>query len=163
MTEGDFIDRLQASRDVMRRLQRSMVRYALPQGQREALIDGVRRLVIPGEQLKVMVDMIETFGPPLAQIEALRDEIGSQREQLRRMDERLIQMEAAAERLALASEQIRLFQEPFVQMAALITGQRVDRPAGSASTDEDEHDDGGQDDLADADPDLRDTDEDEGE
>jgi len=127
MTERDFVDRLQASRDAVRRLQRSLVRYAMPAEQREALIDGVRRILVPGEQLSVVTDMIDAFGPAMAQIEGLREEIASQREQLRRMDERLIQMEAAAERLALAAEQIRLFQEPFVRLASLVTGQQVER------------------------------------
>mgnify|MGYP001823260597 FL=1 len=142
MAESDFIDRLQASRDAIRKLQRSVARYALPQAQREALVDGVRRLVVPGEQLRVMTDMIDAFGPPLAQIEGLREDISEQRQQLAEIDERLIQMEAAAERLALAAEQIRLFQEPFVHMAALITGQEVDRAdADSDESDENDLDD----------------------
>jgi hypothetical protein len=131
MAEPDFLDRLQASRDTVRKFQQSLMRMAMPVEQRKALLDGLARIVTPGEQLQAIVDMIDSFGPPLAQVEALRDELAEQRAQVEAMGARLEHMQAAAERLALAAEQIIAFQGPFVHMAEMVTGQRADRPRGA--------------------------------
>jgi hypothetical protein len=128
MAERDFIDRLQAGRDVLRRAQENLARYTLTPEQRQALIEGMTRMSVPGDQLRSMVDMMEAFGPPLAQIEALREELASQREQVQAFDDRLAHLEAIAERLAIAGEQLVAYQEPFVRMASMFTGQEIKRP-----------------------------------
>jgi hypothetical protein len=128
MAERDFIDRLQAGREVIRRAQQNLARYTLTPEQRQALMEGMTRMSVPGDQLQSMVDMMEAFGPPLAQIEALRDELAVQREQVQALDQRLAHLEAIAERLVIAGEQLVAFQEPFVRMASMFTGQDVKRP-----------------------------------
>jgi hypothetical protein len=128
MAERDFIDRLQAGREVIRRAQQNLARYTLTPEQRQALMEGMTRMSVPGDQLRSMVDMMEAFGPPLAQIEALREELASQREQVQALDARLAHLEAIAERLAVAGEQLVAYQEPFVRMASMFTGQEVKRP-----------------------------------
>lgn len=125
MADKDFLDRIQAGRDAMRRVQQSLARYALTAEQRQAVIDGMTRLSVPGDQVRSIADMIDAFGPPLAQIEAVRAELAEQHEQVRRMDERLTHLEGIVERLAIAGEQLVAFQEPFVRMAAMFTGQDV--------------------------------------
>lgn len=125
MADKDFLDRIQAGRDAMRRVQQSLARYALTAEQRQAVIDGMTRLSVPGDQVRSIADMMDAFGPPLAQIEAVRAELAEQHEQVRRMDERLTHLEGIVERLAIAGEQLVAFQEPFVRMAAMFTGQDV--------------------------------------
>ena len=121
--EGDFLDRIQASRDALRKVQQSLARMAMPAEQRKALIDAMSRLVMPGEQLQLMTDMIDAFGPPLAQIEALQAELAEQRAEVDRMHDRLTVMEASVERLRLAAESLVALQEPWVRMAETLTGQ----------------------------------------
>jgi citrate synthase len=133
MAERDFIDRLQAGRDVLRRAQENLARYTLTPEQRQALLEGMTRMSVPGDQLRSMVDMMEAFGPPLAQIEALREELASQREEVQALDARLAHLEAIAERLAIAGEQLVAYQEPFVRMASMLTGQEVKRPRPAAA------------------------------
>lgn len=132
MAEPDFLDRLQAGRDALAKFQQSMMRLAMPADQRKALFEGMSNLVMPGEQLQTIVDLMDAFGPPLAQIEALQAELAEQRTQVEAMNERLAHIERAAERLALASEQLVMFQEPFVRMTEAFTGQPVTRVQRSA-------------------------------
>jgi len=135
MAEPDFLDSLAAGRDALRRLQQSLARYGPTTEQREAVVGGFSQLVFPTDGVRALSDMIDAFGPPLAQIEALRSELAEQRELLSQLDDRLGHLEISAERLALAGEQILAFQEPFVRMAAMVTGQEM--PArGSADEDE---------------------------
>lgn len=140
MAEGDLFDQFQAGREALRRLQESFARYAMPPEQRQALIDGMSQLMFPADGVRAMSDLIDAFGPPLAQIEALRSELAEQREQLAQLDGRLAHLEATAERLAIAGEQIMAFQEPYLRMAALLTGQdlgrRAARTASSSRKDE---------------------------
>lgn len=132
--QPDFLDRLQTGRDAMRKLQKSVMRLGIPAEQRQAFLDSMGRFVMPGDQLQAIVDLIDAFGPPLAQIEAAREEIADQREDLDRMQRRLATLEATLERLALASEQLVAMQGPFVKMAEIVTGQSVEREG--LSTDE---------------------------
>jgi hypothetical protein len=113
-----------------------MMRLAMPADQRKALFEGMSNLVMPGEQLQTIVDLMDAFGPPLAQIEALQAELGEQREQVEAMNDRLAHMERAAERLAVACEQLVMFQEPFVRMTEAMTGQKVTRVQRSGGTDD---------------------------
>ncbi len=134
MAEPDFLDSLAAGRDALRRLQQSLARYGPTTEQREAVVGGFSQLVFPTDGVRALSDMIDAFGPPLAQIEALRSELAEQRELLSQLDDRLGHLEISAERLALAGEQILAFQEPFVRMAAMVTGQEM--PARGANRDE---------------------------
>ena len=76
--------------------------------------------------------MMEAFGPPVAQIQAVKRQLDEQRAQVAVLQKQLEDMSAVVERLALASEQIVAFQEPFVRLAGAVmgTGQpaRVDTP-----------------------------------
>jgi len=139
MAEPDFLDSLAAGRDALRRLQQSLARYGPTTEQREAVVGGFSQLMFPTDGVRALSDMIDAFGPPLAQIEALRSELAEQRELLSQLDDRLGHLEISAERLALAGEQILAFQEPFVRMAAMVTGQEMpSRGAGDESEDEEE-------------------------
>jgi len=152
MAEPDMFDAMQAGREAIRRMQESFARYAMPAEQRQALVEGMSQLMFPTDGIRAMSDLIDAFGPPLAQVESLRAEIAEQREQLGKLDERLAVMEATAERLAVASEQIVAYQEPFMRMAAMMTGQDFSKRSakdraepsgagdGSDSTDHDEDD-----------------------
>ena len=98
--QPDFLDRLQTGRDAMRKLQKSVMRLGIPAEQRQAFLDSMGRFIMPGDQLQAIVDLIDAFGPPLAQIEAAREEIADQREDLDRMQRRLATLEATLEPLA---------------------------------------------------------------
>lgn len=135
MAEPDFLDSLAAGRDALRRLQQSLARYGPTTEQRQAVVGGFSQLMFPTDGVRALSDLIDAFGPPLAQIEALRGELAEQRELLSQLDDRLGHLEISAERLALAGEQILAFQEPFVRMAAMVTGQEMP----SAGTDEAEY------------------------
>ncbi|MGB5757315.1 MAG: hypothetical protein WBM50_10400 [Acidimicrobiales bacterium] len=141
MAEPDFFDAFQAGREALRRMQESFARYAMPPEQRQALADGMTQLLFPTDGVRAMSDFIDAFGPPLAQIEALREELAEQRDAVRKLDDRLAHMEATAERLAIAAEQIQGFQEPFVRMASMVTGQDFSKrkpPSDGAQDGEDE-------------------------
>lgn len=127
MADSDFIDRLQTSRDTLRKFQSSLARMAMPAEQRKALVDGMTRFVMPGDQIQAMVDLVDAFGPPLAQIETFRSELAEHRVEVERMESRLAHLESAAERLALAAENMMAMQEPFIRMAELLTGQKAER------------------------------------
>ncbi len=53
---------------------------------------------------------MEAFGPPVAQIEALKRQLGEQRKQIASLQKQLDDIEAIVDRLARASEQIVAFQ-----------------------------------------------------
>lgn len=142
MAEPDFLDSLAAGRDALRRLQQSLARYGPTTEQRQAVVGGFSQLMFPTDGVRALSDMIDAFGPPLAQIEALRAELAEQRGLLSQLDDRLGHLEISAERLALAGEQILAFQEPFVRMAAMVTGQ--DMPSREADAEEDWEDDEGE-------------------
>lgn len=118
-----MFDAFHAGRDALRRMQESFARYAMPPEQRQALVEGMGQLMFPSENVRALSDLIDAFGPPLAQVESLRAEIAEQRELLSTLDDRLAVLEATAERLAVAGEQIVAYQEPFVRMMAMLTGQ----------------------------------------
>lgn len=141
MAEPDFLDSLAAGRDALRRLQQSLARYGPTTEQRQAVVGGINQMMFPTDGVRALSDMIDAFGPPLAQIEALRSELAEQRELLSQLDDRLGHLEVSAERLALAGEQILAFQEPFVRMAAMVTGQQMpSRDADEDTEYEDEED-----------------------
>ncbi len=144
MAEPDFLDSLAAGRDALRRLQQSLARYGPTTEQREAVVGGFSQLMFPTDGVRALSDMIDAFGPPLAQIEALRAELAEQRELLSQLDDRLGHLEISAERLALAGEQILAFQEPFVRMAAMVTGQEIPSRGADESdgAEESEYEDG---------------------
>ena len=139
MAEPDFLDNLAAGRDAIRRLQQSVARYALSAEQREAMVGGFSQMLFPTDGVRALSDLVDAFGPPLAQIEALREELAEQRELLSELDGRLEHLEISAERLALAGEQILAFQEPFIRMAAMVTGQQM--PTRHKAEAEEEDDD----------------------
>lgn len=139
MAEPDFLDSLAAGRDALRRLQQSLARYGPTTEQRQAVVGGFSQLVFPTDGVRALSDLIDAFGPPLAQIEALRGELAEQRELLSQLDDRLGHLEISAERLALAGEQILAFQEPFVRMAAMVTGQEMPSTDADEADDQDEY------------------------
>jgi len=145
MAEPDLFDAFQAGREALRRMQESFARYAMPPEQRQALADGMTQLLFPTDGVRAMSDFIDAFGPPLAQIEALREELAEQRDAVRKLDDRLAHMEATAERLATAAEQIQGFQEPFVRMASMVTGQDFTKrkPSSDAASDGEVEDEDG--------------------
>lgn len=140
MAEPDLFDAFQAGREALRRMQESFARYAMPTEQRQALADGMTQLLFPTDGVRAMSDFIDAFGPPLAQIEALQSELAEQRDQIRKMDDRLAHMEATAERLAIAAEQIQAFQEPFIRMAGMVTGQDFSAAGKASARDRDDDD-----------------------
>lgn len=144
MAEPDFLDNLAAGRDALRRLQQSFARYAMSPEQRQAVVGGFAQMMFPTDGVRALSDLVDAFGPPLAQVEALRAELAEQRELLSELDARLEHLEASAERLALAGEQILAFQEPFIQMAGWMTGQDL-RSRSAAAEDPDGTDDAGAD------------------
>jgi len=147
MAEPDFFDSIQAGREAFRRMQESFARYAMPQDQRQAMLDGMSKLMFPTDGVRAMSDLIDAFGPPLAQIETLRAELAEQREQVKQLDDRLAHLEVTADRLATAAEQITAFQEPFIRMANMATGQDF-RPKRAARTDDVEESDDADDSTA---------------
>lgn len=140
MAEPDFLDSLAAGRDALRRLQQSLTRYGLTAEQRQAMVGGFNQMLFPTDGVRALSDMIDAFGPPLAQIEALREELAEQRELLSQLDARLGHLEVSAERLALAGEQVLAFQEPFIRMAAMMTGQQMPPRGAAAENDDTEYD-----------------------
>ena len=93
------------------------------------------RLAVPGDQVQSLVDLMDSFGPPLAQIEALRSELAEQRALFEQLGERLAHMESLADRLVIAGEQLVAYQEPFVRMAAMFTGQDFERRSARSGGD----------------------------
>jgi hypothetical protein len=144
--QPDLFDAFNAGREALRRMQESFSRYTMPAEQRQALAEGMAQLMFPTDRVRAISDLIDAFGPPLAQIETLRTELAEQREQLDRMDDRLARMEAMAERLAVAAEQVQAFQEPFVRIAGLIGGWRPEGGPTKAEADELDGDPGGDED-----------------
>lgn len=147
MAEPDMFDAFQSGREAIKRMQESLARYAMPAEQRQALVEGMTQLMFPTDNVRALSDLIDAFGPPLAQVESLRAEIAEQREQLSKLDDRLAVLEATAERMAVAGEQIVAYQEPFMRMAAMVTGQEFPKRSEDTKTDgpkdgEDDGDDG---------------------
>lgn len=142
MAEPDMFDAFQSGREAIKRMQESLARYAMPAEQRQALVEGMTQLMFPTDNVRALSDLIDAFGPPLAQVESLRDEIAEQREQLSKLDDRLAVLEATAERMAVAGEQIVAYQEPFMRMAAMVTGQEFPKRPEDTTTDEPEDGDG---------------------
>lgn len=134
MAGNDFasiFNRLQTGAEAMMKLQQSFARYAMPVDQQRALLDGVSRVMFPGEQLQVMVDLIDSFGPPLAQLDRLQEQLDEQRAQVQTYIERLDEIDRVLSRMATAGEQLVSFQEPFVKLASALTGQTF-KPSASA-------------------------------
>ena len=137
----DFFDAFAAGREALRRMQESFSRYAMPPEQRQALADGMAQLMFPTDRVRAISDLIDAFGPPLAQIETMRAEVAAAREQLDELDDRLARMEAMAERLAIAAEQVQAFQEPFLRMASMIPGFEASHQATDGSDDQEDDED----------------------
>jgi len=129
MNEKDLFDRLVSGRDSVRKLQQTFARMAMTDEQRQVLADGMARMIMPGDQIQTMIDLIDAFGPPHAQIEALREEIALHRSQLEEAQARLAHIETTVVRLAGAAEQIAAFQEPFVKFASAFIPKQ-DEPTG---------------------------------
>jgi paraquat-inducible protein B len=137
MTEREPNQWLPAGRSALRQIQQAMARAALSPEQRRAFTNGLRGLSAAGEQLKVAQKMMESFGPPVAQIQAVKRQLGEQRTQVANLQKQLDDIEAIVERLARASEQIVAFQQPFVRLAGVVMGTG----GGEARTGHDEDDD----------------------
>jgi hypothetical protein len=127
---------LPAGRSAWRQVQQLMARAALSPEQRRAFATGLRGLSAAGEQLKVAQKMMEAFGPPVVQIEAVKRQLGEQRAQVANLQKQLDDIEAIVERLARASEQIVAFQQPFVRLASAVMGGGGERTAGDHSDDD---------------------------
>lgn len=112
-TPRDPLDVLRSARDSVRKMQELAGKLTVPPSQRRALIDGIARMTMPGEQLEAMVELADAFGPPHTQIEHIRDTLDAQREMLESMLEDLERIEASVDRLADASQQIAAMQTPF--------------------------------------------------
>jgi hypothetical protein len=79
--------------------------------------------VMPGEQLKLMRDLVDTFSPSGDQLAAIRRQLEVQRVQVEAMLAQLEEMEGTLERLAQTAEQIQAMQEPFHRLTHLFSGQ----------------------------------------
>jgi ABC-type transporter Mla subunit MlaD len=112
-----------------------MARVTLSAEQRQALTAGLRGLSAAGEQLERAQKMMEAFGPPVAQIQAVKRQLAEQRAQVAIMQKQLDDIEAIVERLARASEQIVAFQKPFVRLAGAVMG--TGEPAADDTSDHD--------------------------
>jgi len=82
--------------------------------------------VVPGDQLKLVRDLVDTFSPSGDQLAAIRRQLDAQRSTLEAMLAQLDDVEATLARLADTAEQIQAMQEPFQRLAHLFT----DRPGG---------------------------------
>lgn len=116
-----------------RQVQQAMARAALSPEQRQTFTKGLRGLTTAGDQLRVAQRMMETFGPPVAQIEAVKRLLGEQRGQVAALQKQLDDIEAIVDRLARASEQIVAFQQPFVRLAGAVMGTNA-KPAAADNT-----------------------------
>ena len=97
---------------------------------------GLRGLSAAGEQLKTAQKMMEAFGPPIVQIEAVKRQLSEQRVQVAKLQKQLDDIEAIVERLARASEQIAAFQQPFVRLASVVMGGTGHEPVGHETPDD---------------------------
>jgi len=136
MSEREPNPWIPAGRNAWRQIQQAMARVALNPEQRQALGAGLRGLSAAGDQLKTAQRMMESFGPPIVQIEAVKRQLGEQRAQVANMQKQLDDIEAIVERLARASEQIVAFQQPFVRLATAVIGGG--EPAPKADDDDDQ-------------------------
>jgi hypothetical protein len=127
-------DRLIAGQDAFRRMQQAVGRLAMPPEQRAALTDGLTRLMTPGSQFDAIVEMLEAFGPPVQQIQAVQEQLTEQRGQLTSMLKELDRLEVAVGRLAAASETLASNQELFVKLAGTLTGYDARKRKSSPST-----------------------------
>lgn len=117
----DPLEGLRVGRDAMRRVQTLVERMTLPADQRRAIADALARLTVPGmTQLEALLDLVEQFGPPQAQLADIQKTIDAQREALDTMVTELDRVEASLDRLAAASEQLATLQAPFIAMAGLL-------------------------------------------
>ncbi len=129
MSEREPSPWLPAGRNAWRQIQQAMARVAFSPEQRQALTTGLRGLSAAGEQLKTAQKMMEAFGPPVVQIEAVKRQLSEQRVQVAKLQKQLDDIEAVVERLAHASEQIAAFQQPFVRLASAVMGTGRDPAA----------------------------------
>lgn len=110
-----------ASRDAMRRFQQALAQAAPPRQPRGGASDANSGLGF-ADQVKALTRVLDTFGPPGAQIEALQRTLTEQRAQLQAMQESLERVEATVERLAASSELLASFQEPYARLVASFGG-----------------------------------------
>lgn len=86
--------------------------------------------VMPGEQMKLMRDLIDTFSPSGDQLAGIRRQLEAQRVQVEAMLVQLEDMEATLARLASTAEQLHAMQEPFQRLTHLFgTPERGAPPA----------------------------------
>jgi hypothetical protein len=122
MSDRDPGQWLPMGRSAWRQIQQAMARVALSSEQRQAFTAGLRGLSAAGDQLQTAQKMMESFGPPVAQIQAVKRQLGEQRAQVAILQKQLDDIEAIVDRLARASEQIVAFQQPFVRLAGAVMG-----------------------------------------
>lgn len=91
-------------------------RLGLPADQIAGLQHQLGRVLMPGEQLQTMRDLVVTFAPSLDQLHAIENQLEMQRTQLEAMLGQLDEMEATLERLTSTAEQLRAMQEPFLRV-----------------------------------------------
>jgi archaellum component FlaC len=94
------------------KMQELAKRLTLPPDQVRQLGESIAKLVVPGEQLNALVELADTFGPPVAQLEQIRSILAEQREQVQTMLTDLDRLEDMVQRLTIATEQITTMQAP---------------------------------------------------
>lgn len=88
-------------------------------GDQLASLQGQLGRVMPGEQLKLMRDLVDTFSPSGDQLSAIRRQLEAQRVQVEAMLAQLDDIESTLDRLATTAEQLRAMQEPFQRLTHL--------------------------------------------
>lgn len=124
----EFAEQFFAGQDFFLRMQQALDRLVLPAEQRHALTDAFAGFMRPGAQLDTMIELTEAFGPPVAQIEAVREQLAEQREETKKMLDELDRVDATLNRLAAAAEQLAAGQAMFLQVARMMTGRTPEPP-----------------------------------
>ncbi len=115
-------DMLRTARDTASKMQELIVKSTLPPEHRKALVQGLTRLTLPGEQLEALIDLADAFGPPTAQIAEVQKTLDAQREQLNTMLEDLTRVQESVDRLAAAAEQLAELQKPLRDVVRRTSG-----------------------------------------
>ncbi len=122
----DPLELLRTARAASQQVQELITKSTMPPAQRRALVEGVSRMVLPGEQLQAMIDLADAFGPPKTQIAEIQKVLIEQRAQLETMLAELDKIETSVDRLAESSEQIAALQAPLRAMLERRQGGSVD-------------------------------------
>lgn len=88
-------------------------------GDQLSSLQGQLGRVMPGEQLKLMRDLVDTFSPSGDQLAGIRRQLEAQRVQVEAMLAQLEDMETTLSRLASTAEQLHAMQEPFQRLTHL--------------------------------------------